>query len=67
MSDLLAGRAEVFFTNQANVVGRLKSGAVKVLGVASENRSAVVPQVPIFEEQGYLDQKVSGPIVWPTF
>jgi len=61
LSDLIAGRVEVFFTNQANVVGHIKSGTVKVLGVASDKRSTLVPDVPTFAEQGYPDQRVS---VW---
>jgi tripartite-type tricarboxylate transporter receptor subunit TctC len=34
---------------------------VKVLGVASNQRSALVPNVPTFAEQGYPEQQVS---VW---
>jgi tripartite-type tricarboxylate transporter receptor subunit TctC len=61
VTDIIAGNVDVFFTNQANVVGQIKGGAVKVLGVASDHRSTLVPNVPTFAEQGYPEQKVS---VW---
>lgn len=61
MADVLSGRVEAFFTNQANVIGQIKGGAVKVLAVASDTRSTILPDVPTFAEQGYPQQKVS---VW---
>ncbi len=61
ISDILAGQIQVFFTNQANVIGQIKGNLVKVLGVASNQRSALVPNVPTFAEQGYPEQQVS---VW---
>ena len=61
MSDVLAGRVEAAFTNQANVIGQIKAGTVKVLAVAADKRSELLPDVPTFAEQGYPAQKVS---VW---
>jgi tripartite-type tricarboxylate transporter receptor subunit TctC len=61
INDILAGQIQVFFTNQANVIGQIKGNRVKVLGVASNQRSALVPNVPTFAEQGYPEQQVS---VW---
>jgi len=61
INDILAGQIQVFFTNQANVIGQIKGNMVKVLGVASNQRSALVPNVPTFAEQGYPGQQVS---VW---
>ena len=61
INDILAGQIQVFFTNQANVIGQIKGNLVKVLGVASNQRSALVPNVPTFAEQGYPEQQVS---VW---
>ncbi|MGE0314277.1 MAG: tripartite tricarboxylate transporter substrate binding protein [Lautropia sp.] len=59
--DILSGQIEAFFTNQANVIGQIKAGAVKVLGVAATQRSSLLPDVPTFAEQGYPEQLVS---VW---
>ena len=61
INDILAGQIQVFFTNQANVIGQIKGNLVKVLGVASNQRSVLVPNVPTFAEQGYPEQQVS---VW---
>ena len=61
INDILAGHVQVFFTNQANVVGQIKGNAVKVLGVAAPQRSSLVPDVPTFAEQGFPEQQVS---VW---
>jgi len=44
VTDLIGGRVQAFFTNQANVVGQIKGNAIKVLGVASNQRSLVVPR-----------------------
>ncbi len=61
VTDILAGHVQVFFTNQANVMGQIKGGVVKVLGVAAPQRSSLLPNVPTFAEQGYPEQQVS---VW---
>jgi len=61
VTDVIGGNIDVFFTNQANVIGQIKGNMVKVLGVASQQRSALVPNVPTFAEQGYPEQQVS---VW---
>ena len=61
INDVLAGHVQIFFTNQANVVGQIKANTIKVLGVASRERSTLLPNVPTFAEQGYPEQQVS---VW---
>jgi len=61
INDVLAGHVQIFYTNQANVVGQIKANTIKVLGVASRERSSLLPNVPTFAEQGYPEQQVS---VW---
>lgn len=61
LPDVLNGRVQAFFTNQANVIGQIKAGAVKVLAVADTKRSEILPNVPTFAEAGYPGQRVS---VW---
>lgn len=61
INDILAGHVQAFFTNQSNVVGQIKAGSIKVLGVAASQRSSLLPNVPTFAEQGYPQQLVS---VW---
>jgi tripartite-type tricarboxylate transporter receptor subunit TctC len=52
LSDLIAGQVQLMFTNQLNALPHLKSGALKALGMASEQRSKELPDVPTFIEQG---------------
>ena len=61
INDILAGHVQIFFTNQANVIGQIKANTIKVLGVAARERSTLLPNVPTFAEQGYPEQQVS---VW---
>ena len=61
INDVLAGHVQIFFTNQANVIGQIKANTIKVLGVAARERSTLLPNVPTFAEQGYPEQQVS---VW---
>lgn len=61
ITDVLSGQVQAYFTNQANVIGQIKGGMVKILGVAAPERSALLPNVPTFAEQGYPEQQVS---VW---
>jgi tripartite-type tricarboxylate transporter receptor subunit TctC len=61
ITDILSGQVQLFFTNQANVIGQIKGKSIKVLGVAAAQRSTLLPDVPTFAEQGYPEQQVS---VW---
>lgn len=61
VTDLMAGRVQSFFTNQANVIGQIKSGNVRVVAVADDKRSEITPDVPTFAEAGFPEQQVS---VW---
>jgi tripartite-type tricarboxylate transporter receptor subunit TctC len=61
MVDLIAGQIALMFSNQLAVLPHITSGRMKALGVASSERSAVLPHVPTFTEAGFPDLKVS---VW---
>lgn len=61
ITDLIGGRVQSFFTNQANVIGQIKAGSVRVLAVADDKRSEITPAVPTFAEAGFPEQQVS---VW---
>ncbi|MBV7481820.1 tripartite tricarboxylate transporter substrate binding protein [Bordetella sp. BOR01] len=53
MNALLADQVQIAFVNAFNVTGFQKSGKAKILAVASEQRLAVLPDVPTFDELGY--------------
>jgi tripartite-type tricarboxylate transporter receptor subunit TctC len=50
MSDVVAGQIDIGVTTAPNVVGLASQGRVKVLGVSSATRVAVLPQVASFGE-----------------
>lgn len=60
--DLVGGQVDVFFDNIASSAGFHSNGKLKILAVADEQRSPILPQVPTFEEQ-----KVPGMIAVTFF
>ena len=54
MTDLLGGQIQLMFADAPSALQHIKSGRVKVLGVASKKRSAMLPDVPTIAEAGNL-------------
>jgi tripartite-type tricarboxylate transporter receptor subunit TctC len=52
MNDLLGGQVQLMFSDAPTALPHIKSGRVKVLGVASRKRSAMLPNVPTGAESG---------------
>lgn len=52
MSDLLGGQIELMFADAPSALQHIKSGRIKVLGVASQKRSVMLPDVPTIAESG---------------
>jgi tripartite-type tricarboxylate transporter receptor subunit TctC len=50
--DIIAGRVDIFFGNLAAALRYHQAGRVRILAVAHSRRSAVLPDVPTFEEAG---------------
>ena len=48
--DLVGGQVDVFFTGSTNVLGHVKSGKLKLLGVTETNRAKVLPDLPTVGE-----------------
>lgn len=59
-ADLLSGQVQVLFANLPNVLAYIKTGQVRVLAVASETRSAAIPDVPTLAEAGVKDAVVES-------
>jgi tripartite-type tricarboxylate transporter receptor subunit TctC len=61
LNDVVAGTISGAYTTTVSAEGLIKSGKVKVLGVAGPKRSAVIPDVPTYAEQGiaHADTNVS--------
>ncbi|AOY95704.1 ABC transporter substrate-binding protein [Cupriavidus sp. USMAA2-4] len=52
-TELLAGRVDATLTAITSALPFVKAGKLRVLAVASEQRTPVCPQAPTFAEQGY--------------
>ena len=52
MNDLLGGQVQLMFSDAPTALPQIKAGRVKVLGVASRQRSAMLPEVPSSTESG---------------
>lgn len=59
-ADLVAGQVQVMFANMPNVLPYVKAGQLRVLAVASEKRSPLMPEVPTLAEAGVKDAVVES-------
>lgn len=52
ITDLIAGRIDVFFDNLPSILPHLRAGSVRALAAVSDQRIAELADVPTFGEQG---------------
>jgi len=52
VTDLMGGQVDLSFATVGSVLPQLKTGKLTALAVAARERSALLPQVPTFEEAG---------------
>jgi tripartite-type tricarboxylate transporter receptor subunit TctC len=50
ITDLIGGQVDVLFDNMPSIVGHIRSGSVRALGVTSAQRSPALPDVPSVSE-----------------
>jgi tripartite-type tricarboxylate transporter receptor subunit TctC len=55
LNDLMAGHIQLFMDAAVGLIAPGKAGKVRLIGVASDKRLAVLPDVPTFIEQGIQD------------
>jgi tripartite-type tricarboxylate transporter receptor subunit TctC len=60
MTDLLSGRVQFMFCNLPVCLSHIRAGRLVPLGVTSEKRSALLPQVPTMTEAGLPGCGVDG-------
>jgi tripartite-type tricarboxylate transporter receptor subunit TctC len=53
LTQLLGGQVEAVFADVPAVMGQVRSGRLKPLGIASKSRHPLLPDVKTFEEQGF--------------
>jgi tripartite-type tricarboxylate transporter receptor subunit TctC len=56
--DLQTQRVDAMFNPVNVVVPHLRDGRLRALGITSQRRSRILPDVPTFAEQGYRDMEV---------
>jgi tripartite-type tricarboxylate transporter receptor subunit TctC len=58
VTEIVAGRIEAMAAVTAAVLGQVKGGTVRALGISSETRFPAAPEIPTFIEQG------AGTAIW---
>jgi tripartite-type tricarboxylate transporter receptor subunit TctC len=53
LTDLMGGQIQLLFDAPTGLINQGKAGKVRLIGVASDRRLPVVPDVPTFIEQGF--------------
>ena len=60
LNALLGGHVKVHFALSASTLQHVRSGAVRVLAVTTENRMEALPDVPTIAELGYTEFEISS-------
>lgn len=63
-ADLLEGRVEAAFDAAPAAIQNAKTGKARIIGVASPQRSAFLPDVPTLVEQGVKDLDITSFLGW---
>ncbi len=53
VADLLGDQVQMYFGNISELTSHATAGNVKIIGVSSEKRSSLIPNVPTIAESGY--------------
>ncbi|MBC5781560.1 tripartite tricarboxylate transporter substrate binding protein [Ramlibacter sp. USB13] len=60
INDLLGGQVDAAFVNINSIIQHIKAGKVRALGISSEKRSPLLPDVPTLAEQGVKGAEVQS-------
>ena len=60
INDLLGGQVDSAFVNINSIIQHIKSGKVRAIGVASEKRNPLLPDLPTLAEQGIKGAEVQS-------
>lgn len=60
MTEVIAGRVDMMFSDIAAAQAQLKAGTLRPLAVTSKQRSALMPELPTIAESGVPDYDLSG-------
>jgi tripartite-type tricarboxylate transporter receptor subunit TctC len=60
INDLLGGQVDAAFVNINSIIQHIKAGKVRALGISSEKRSPLLPDVATLQEQGVKGAEVQS-------
>src|SRR5262245_43105538 len=60
LSSVLSGELPIYITNMPLVIGPIKGGRLRAIGVASAKRQPLLPDVPTMQESGVADFEVNS-------
>jgi tripartite-type tricarboxylate transporter receptor subunit TctC len=60
MVDLFSGRVQMYCTGLTAVISQIKSGKLRAVGLATLNRSPLIPDLPTISEQGLKSFEVNS-------
>ncbi len=60
MADLMGGRIDMVLIGQSSAKAQVESGKLKILAIASPQRSPLMPEIPTMEEAGVPGYEVSS-------
>ncbi len=60
VTDLLGGHVDLAFVSLSSVAPQLKAGRLRALAITSAKRSALMPELPTFDEAGLKGYEVMG-------
>jgi tripartite-type tricarboxylate transporter receptor subunit TctC len=60
INDLLGGQVDAAFVNINSILQHIKAGKVRALGIASDKRSPLLPEVATLQEQGVKGAEVQS-------
>lgn len=60
LNDLIGGHVQMFFSTPSSMVGHVRNGKVRAIGITSEQRLPALPNVPTFAEGGVTDFDVKS-------
>lgn len=60
LNDLMGGHVQMFFSTPSSMVGYVRNGRLKAIGITSDQRLPALPGVATFTEQGITDFDVKS-------
>lgn len=60
LNDLMGGHVQMFFSTPSSMVGHVRNGKLRAIGITSEQRLPALPNVPTFAESGITDFDVKS-------